>query len=125
MRRKAATGCIPVIVPYAHLPPVDARGIAGIGKGEMVTRVEPAMIGGAEAVESTKFDHRMSPVGVVSAVQIGLEGVQENCNKFAHDVQVIRTMKLGEPTLDQLRLFLAVEEGGSLDRKSTRLNSSH
>src|SRR3546814_12999327 len=87
----------------------------------MVTRVEPAMIGGAEAVESTKFDHRMSPVGVVSAVQIGLEGVQENCNKFAHDVQVIRTMKLGEPTLDQLRLFLTVEEEGSFGGAARRL----
>lgn len=38
-----------------------------------------------------------------------------------HDVRKIRTLKLGEPTLDQLRIFLCVEEEGSFGAAARRM----
>lgn len=38
-----------------------------------------------------------------------------------HYVQVSRTLKLGEPSLDQLRIFLAVEEEGSFGGAARRM----
>ena len=61
MRREARPGRDRVIVPDAHLAPVDPRGIVIIGEREMMVRVEPAVVSGAEAAEGSQFDHRASP----------------------------------------------------------------
>ncbi len=61
MRRKAGARRDLVVVPHPDAAPLQPRRIVVIRKGEMVLGIEPAMIGSAEAVERTNFDHRASP----------------------------------------------------------------
>lgn len=53
--------------------------------------------------------------------EIGLADLPDNCDKLLYYVRDIRTLKLGEPTLDQLRIFLAVEEEGSFGGAARRM----
>jgi hypothetical protein len=46
-----------VVVPHAQRAPAHAGGIAVVGEGEVVPGLEPAVVGGAQAVEGSAFDH--------------------------------------------------------------------
>jgi hypothetical protein len=58
MGREAALGGDRVVIPDTEPAPAHPGGIVIFGKAEMVARVEPAMIGMAEAGEGAKLDHR-------------------------------------------------------------------
>src|SRR5690606_34254980 len=57
MWRKAGAGGDLVVVPDAQAPPVDPLRIMVFGEGEVVTGIEPAVVGMAEAGKRAYFDH--------------------------------------------------------------------
>src|SRR3546814_8288238 len=61
MRRKTGLGPDLVVVPDADRAPAHAGGIVITGEREVVTGVQPAVIGMAETVERTNIDHCISP----------------------------------------------------------------
>jgi len=52
---------------------------------------------------------------------MALETFRENPDKIVQDVRENRIVEVGQPTLDQLRLFLAVVDEGSFNRAAKRL----
>src|SRR5690606_27538676 len=61
MRREARARLDRVIVPDAQGAPVHASGVVVVGEGEVMLRVEPAMVGATEAFEGSAFDHGAGP----------------------------------------------------------------
>ena len=59
--REAGVGLDGVVVPHPQRPPAHARRVVVAGKGEVVLRVEPAVVGAAEAGEGAVFDHGRAP----------------------------------------------------------------
>src|SRR5690606_11836284 len=57
MRREAGAGLDRVVVPDAQRAPAHPVGIVVVGEGEVMPRVEPAVVGAAEALEGSAFDH--------------------------------------------------------------------
>ncbi|MOA05482.1 hypothetical protein D3C78_1250830 [compost metagenome] len=52
-----------VIVPDAQVAPAFAVGVVVLGEGEVVLGIQPAVVGAAELVEGSAFDHRSILVG--------------------------------------------------------------
>ncbi len=57
MGRETALRSDLVVVPHAQASPIHPLRIVISGKGEMVARIEPAVIGSAERGKGTQFDH--------------------------------------------------------------------
>ena len=57
VRVEAGIGGDLVIVPHPQPAPIHPGGVAVIGEGEMVTGLQPAMVGTAEGAEGSDFDH--------------------------------------------------------------------
>src|SRR5690606_3069626 len=57
MRREAGAGLDRVVVPDAQRAPAHPVGIVVVGEGEVMPRVGPAVVGAAEALEGSAFDH--------------------------------------------------------------------
>ena len=66
MRREARVGRDAVVVPHAQRAPMHALGVAIFGEAEMEVGVEPAVVGLAQLVERSEFDH-----GITSCRQNG------------------------------------------------------
>src|SRR6185437_5460294 len=64
MRREAALRRDGVVVPHAQRTPAHALGVVVAGEREMMFRLEPAVVGSAQAVEWSAFNHGGSPVDV-------------------------------------------------------------
>ena len=54
---KPASGRDDVVIPDPKSSPVHSTGITIGGEGEVVSGLEPPMVGGAEAGEGAKIDH--------------------------------------------------------------------
>ena len=67
VRREAAAGGDLVIVPDPQAAPVLALRVIVVGEGKMMTRVQPAVVGMAQTVEGTTFDHDRISIGPVAA----------------------------------------------------------
>ena len=57
VRRETGLRCNRIVVPDAQRTPVHAVGIMVFGKGKMVLGIQPAVVGGTEAVEAASFNH--------------------------------------------------------------------
>ena len=57
MRRKATLRRDRVVVPHAQRAPAHTVGIVVAGEREMMFRLEPAVVGSAQAVEGSAFNH--------------------------------------------------------------------
>ena len=57
MRREARVGRDLIIVPHAQGSMPQALGVVIAGEGEMMFRLEPAMVGAARGAERSPFDH--------------------------------------------------------------------
>src|SRR3954469_13060714 len=57
MRRETALRCDLVVVPDAYAAPAHALEVMIVREGEMMARVEPSMVGLAEAVEGANVNH--------------------------------------------------------------------
>ena len=93
MRRKAALGGDPVIVPDANAPPAHARRIVIIGEAEMVAGIEPAVVGVAQRSEGSDVDHERKdgrgPLALSSVTDVtGIRGgTGRNALPFRHNAQ--------------------------------------
>ena len=67
VRRESAAGGDLVIVPDPQAAPVLALRVIVVGEGKMMTRVQPAVVGMAQTVERTTFDHDRISIGPVAA----------------------------------------------------------
>src|SRR4029078_13316484 len=78
MRREARVGSDLVVVPHAQGSVPQAVWVVIAGEGEMMLRLEPAMVGAAEVAERSPVDHykvlhdrvETRELGAVSAVDI-------------------------------------------------------
>ncbi|MNT19068.1 hypothetical protein D3C72_1543050 [compost metagenome] len=57
VRREAGLGGDLVVVPDAQLAPAHPLAVVVAGEGEMVTGIEPAVVGATQFGEGTYFDH--------------------------------------------------------------------
>lgn len=58
MRRETGIGADFVVVPHPDRAPAHPGGVVIIGEAEMVPRIEPTVIGMAEAGKGSFLDHR-------------------------------------------------------------------
>ena len=61
VRREAGLRRDGVVVPHAQRAPAHAIRVVVAGEGEMVFGVEPAVVGSAQAVEGSAFNHGVAP----------------------------------------------------------------
>jgi len=57
MRREAAPGRDPVVVPDSDRAPAHAGGIVIAGEGKVMAGIKPAVVGMAKAAERSNVDH--------------------------------------------------------------------
>src|SRR5438094_9755565 len=64
VRRKTRLRRDGIVVPHPQLPPIGASGVVVVGKREMMVRIKPPVVRGAEAGKGSNFDHGHSPEAV-------------------------------------------------------------
>src|SRR5438105_7947117 len=67
MRREAGFRCDRVVVPDAQLAPIRASWVVVLGEREMMFGIKPTVVGTAESVEGTKFNHARLSIILLSA----------------------------------------------------------
>ncbi|MNE82382.1 hypothetical protein D3C80_1791020 [compost metagenome] len=63
MRREAGAGGDLVVIPDSQWAPAHALGVVVLGEREVVLGVQPAVVGAAELLEGSAFDHQSILVG--------------------------------------------------------------